>query len=96
MVKKFFQPKVVAMLPSELNDFVRNKAEAGDIAYTFDSRTDKQYVYFCTPDNIGKDINPIWMMLDETQWLRSMFENMTLEEKVEFLVDKYIQENTQR
>jgi len=96
MVKKFFQPKVVAMLPSELDDFVHNIAEAGNIAYTYDSRTDEKYVYFCTPDNIGKDIEPVWMMLDETQLLRSMLENMTLEEKVEFLIDKYIQENTQR
>lgn len=44
--------------------------------------------------NIGKDINPVWMMVDEREMLKNMFENMTLKQKVDFLIDKYIQDNT--
>lgn len=86
-------PKLYAMLPSQLTDFVHNKAQVGDIATTYDSVTNRRYIYFCTPDNIGKDINPTWMMVDEKAMLKNMFENMTLEEKVNFLINKYIQDN---
>lgn len=40
-------PKVHAMLPNQLADFVHNKAQVGDIAYTYDSATNKRYIYFC-------------------------------------------------
>ena len=86
-------PKLYAMKPEQLVDFVRNKAQAGDIAYTHDSATKRNYIYFCTEKNIGKDINPVWIMIDERQMLKNMFENMTLEQKVDFLIDKYIQDN---
>ena len=86
-------PKIYAMLPNQLEDFVHNKAQAGDVATTYDSTTKSRYIYFCGPNNIGKDINPIWMMVDEKQMMKSMFENMTLEQKVDFLIDKYIQDN---
>ena len=87
-------PSVYAMKLNELYDFVRNKAQVGDIATTLDSTTNQRYLYFCTEKNIGKDINPVWMMVDERQILKNMFENMNLEQKVDFLIDKYIQDNT--
>lgn len=87
-------PKVHAMLPNQLSDFVHNRAQVGDIATTYDSTTNKRYVYFCNEKNIGKDINPVWMMIDEIGMLKCMFENMTLEQKVDFLIDKYIRDNT--
>ena len=93
MITEYIQPKLYAMLPNQLTDFVRNRAQAGDIATTYDSATDRRYIYFCTEKNIGKDINPFWMIIDEKRTLRKMFENMTLEEKVDFLVNKYIQDN---
>lgn len=86
-------PRLYALSPNELDDFVHNKAQAGDIATTYDSVTNTRYMYFCTPNNIGKNINPVWMMVDERQMIKNMFENMTLEQKVEFLIDKYIQDN---
>lgn len=86
-------PSVYSMLPNELADFVHNKAQVGDIALTRDSTTDQRYIYFCTAENIGKDINPVWMMIDERQMLKNMFTNMTLDQKVDFLIDKYIQDN---
>lgn len=86
-------PKLHAMSPDKLTDFVRNKAQAGDIAYTYDSATERNYIYFCTEKNIGKDVNPVWMMIDEKQMLKNMFKNMTLEEKVDFIIDKYIKDN---
>lgn len=88
------KPKLHAMSPNQLTDFVHNKAQAGDIAITHDSTTNKKYMYFCNEKNIGKDINPVWMMIDEREMLKNMFENMTLEQKVDFLIDKYIQDNT--
>ena len=86
--------KLYAMAPDRLTDWVRNNAQAGDIATTYDSATKRRYFYFCNEKNIGKDVNPVWMMVDERQMLISMFQNMTLEEKVDFLIDKYIQDNT--
>lgn len=87
-------PKVHAMLPNQLADFVHNKAQVGDIAYTHDSVTNKRYIYFCNEKNIGKDVNPVWMMVYERGMLKNMFDNMTLKQKVDFLIDKYIQDNT--
>lgn len=87
-------PSIYAIMPNQLADFVHNKAQVGDIATTYDTATNQRYIYFCTPSNIGKDINPIWMMVDERQMVKNMFENMTLEQKVDFLIDKYIQDNT--
>ena len=83
-------PKMYAMRSEELVDFVRNKAQAGDIATTYEPTTRRRYMYFCNEENIGKDINPTWLMVDERWMLKNRFRNMTLEEKVDFLIDKYI------
>ena len=87
-------PELYTMLPDQQTDFVHNKAQVGNIATTYDSATNKRYVYFCMPNNIGKDIDPVWMMIDEKAMIRNMFKNMTLEQKVDFLIDKYIENNT--
>ena len=85
-------PSVYVMMPNELVNFVHNIAQAGDIETTYDSATKKRYVYFCTEKTIGKDVNPVWMMIDEKSMLKKMFENMTLEQKVDFLINKYIED----
>ena len=82
--------KLYAMLPEQLVDFVRNTAQVGDIATTYDSETKRRYMYFCNEKNIGKDINPSWLMIDERLMLKNRFKSMTLEEKIDFLIDKYI------
>lgn len=87
-------PRVYVMLPDELTDFVHHRAQAGDVATTYDAGTKRRYMYFCTPDNIGKDVDPFWVAVDERAVLKSYFESMSLEEKVNFLIDKYIQNNT--
>lgn len=87
-------PNLHAISLIQLNDFVHNKAQAGDIAIAYDSPTNKKYMYFCTEDNIGKDVRPVWMMVDEKEMLKNMFKNMTLEEKVNFLIEEYIRNNT--
>ena len=81
------------MLPDQLTDFVQNTAQAGDVAITKSPITNDEYIYFCTKENIGKDANPCWMKVDKEGMLKNMFERMTLEEKVNFLIDKYIQDN---
>lgn len=86
--------KVYVMSPDELDNFVHNIAQAGDVATSYNAMTKRRYMYFCTRDNIGKDVNPVWMMVDEREMYENYFKNMSLEEKVDFLIDKYIQNNT--
>ena len=91
MDNEHIAPKMYVMKPEELVDFVRNKAQVGDIATTYEPATRRRYMYFCTEENIGKDINSCWMMVDERWMLKNRFRNMTLEEKVDFLIDQYIE-----
>lgn len=86
-------PKLYAMRPKDLDDFVHNMAKAGDIATTYDEQTRKRFMYFCTEENIGKDVDPHWEMVDEKEIWKYYFNHMSLEEKVDFLIDKYIQDN---
>lgn len=86
--------KVIAMRPDELEHFVHEIARPGDIATAYDSKTKRRYVYFCTHDNIGKSAKPAWMMVDERSLWEYRFNSMSLEEKVDFLIDRYISENT--
>lgn len=44
------------------------------------------YVYFYKPE----DENPLWMKIDESQIWRKTFDLMTLEQKVDFLIEDYI------
>lgn len=81
------------MLPEELTNFVHNIAQVGDVATSYNAETKRRYIYFCTKGNIGKDVNPIWMMVDERAMYKNYFKNMSLEEKVNFLIDNYIQNN---
>lgn len=86
-------PKMYAMQPKDLDDFVHNKAKAGDIATAYDETTKKRFMYFCTDKNIGKDVDSHWVMVDEKEIRKHCFNYMSLEEKVDFLIDKYIQDN---
>lgn len=80
-----------AMSPSKLDDFVHNKASVGDILISYDAVHNRRLIYFCNEKNIGKDIHPFWISFDEKELLRNQLRNMTLEEKVDFLLDKYIE-----
>lgn len=54
-------PKNVYMEIEDLDYYVRNKANLGDILIAKDRGTQKEYVYFCyTKDSIGENANPYW------------------------------------
>lgn len=91
MVNEYSNIKVHAMLPEQLDDFVRNTARAGDVAVAYDNATRRRYMYFCTEDNIGKGANPVWIAVDERWIIENRLKSMTLEEKVDFLIDQYIE-----
>ena len=38
----------------------------------------------------GEDENPYWIMLDTTSYWKEYFDNMSLEEKVNYLINKEI------
>lgn len=86
--------QVVSLSSEQLIDYVHNKAKSGEILTTYDRTLEKRYVYFCNEENIGKNANPYWVMIDEhflyKKQLEMLFENMTLEEKIDFLIEKYI------
>ena len=77
---------------NELEDFVHNKAKPDDILTAYDHYLDRHYYYLCTDDNIGKNVSPSWMT--STNFLRTTliekFKKMTLDEKVDFLIEEYI------
>ena len=88
------RPTVYYMSMDKLTDFVRNKARPGDIAFSRDRYANREYVYRCTHDNIGEGVEPYWLMLDSGYFLRQKLKSMSLEEKIDFLIDKYISEHT--
>jgi len=90
MDNKRTRPKIYRMLPEELTNFVHNIAIPGDIAYSHDAETKRYYVYFCTTENVGEDVNPCWMMTDERAILRERLNTMSLEEKIDFLIERLI------
>ena len=83
-------PKIYYMLPEQLITFVHNIAIPGDIAYSYDAKTERHSVYFCTTENVGEDVNPYWMITDERAMLRERLKTMSLEEKIDFLIDRII------
>ena len=83
-------PKIYCMLPGELTNFVHNIAISGDIAYSYDAQTERRYIYFCTTENIGKDANPYWIMYDEKAMLRERLKTMSLEEKIDFIIERLL------
>ena len=83
--------KVYSMQLGDLKNFVHNTAQPGDIAMSHHRETKRMYMYICTKENIGKNINPTWKMIDERAMWKHYFSGMSLEEKVDFLIDRYIQ-----
>ena len=87
--------KVVSLLPSKLEYYVHTKAKVGEILLSYDNETRRRLIYFCNKNNIGKDVKPSWIMINEYNLLetslRNQFEHMTLEEKVDFLIDRHIE-----
>ena len=57
-------PSVIKLLPEQLEDYVRNKAKAGDFLIMYDETLDRHYGYYCTKENIGYSAKPYWSMLD--------------------------------
>lgn len=47
------------------------------------------YIYFYKPE----DENPFWTKIDENQIRRDIFSTMTLEQKVDYLIEDYIYRN---
>lgn len=76
-----------------LKKFVHSTASAGDIAIAYDEMRDRRFWYICTKDNIGEDIEPYWMdeRIITKMILENKFGNMTMEEKIDLLMDDYIE-----
>ena len=87
---------IIIIFQEQLDDYVRNKAKPGDVLISRNKYTDEQYMYFCNKDNIGKYAMPRWVSgkLVNKFILEAQFKDMTLEEKVDFLIDEYIKNNT--
>lgn len=86
--------KVYSMQLGDLKNFVQNIAQPGDIAMSHHRETKRTYIYICTKENIGKNIEPAWTMVDERALWKHYFSGMSLEEKVDFLMNVYIQNVT--
>lgn len=84
------RPKIYYMRKDDLAEFVRTKARPGNIAYTRDTYTGDQYIYHCTHDNIGEGAEPCWYAVDTRYFLKQKLKSMSLEEKVDFLIERYI------
>ena len=85
--------QIISLMPESLNDYIHNSAKAGDILTTYDNERGERYWYFCTKDNIGENISPSWIAnrIINKQLLEHQFKGMTLEEKVDFLINKHIE-----
>ena len=84
---------IKSILPEQLDDFVHNKAEPGDIVTSYDSVRGIRYWYFCTKDNVCKGITPFWESNSSLHrvMLENQFKDMSLEQKIDFLVNDYIE-----
>ena len=79
-----------------LEDYIKeNKAtlKAGEAFVTVNHSGYNRgtYVYFYKPE----DENPLWIKIDESQIWRKSFDLMTLEQKVDFLIEDYIRRNVE-
>lgn len=76
----------------ELKNFILTDASAGDIAIAYTPECDRNYVYICNSQNIGPNAPscPAWTLLDEERLLNKAFEYMSLEDKVDFLINDYL------
>lgn len=85
-------PRVYKIKFEELENFILTDASAGDIAMAYDPVRDRNYVYICNSQNIGQNAPsyPAWTLLDEEYLLKKEFKNMSLEDKVDFLIHDYI------
>lgn len=56
------------------------------------------YVHTCTPSTLSGKENPTWTMVSVCNpyhvYLKQQFNKLSLEEKVDFLIDKYIESIT--
>ena len=81
----------------ELEEVVHNKAKVGDAFISREPSSERSsgkrwLFYFCVDNNIDENIKPIWMT--QMDLLRLEFRGMTLEEKVDFLIEEYIKNET--
>lgn len=76
--------RIIKMKRDKLTKFVHEYAQPGDIAIS----DDHCGIYCCTEYNIGKNINnPKWFAYRYEDFIQKYFvKNMTLEEKVDFLI----------
>ena len=84
--------KYIAM--GNLRDYIKNNKDIlvpGETFITVNQYGyDKGiYVYFYKPE----DENPFWIKIDTNQVWRDIFDTMTLEQKVDFLIEDYIRRN---
>lgn len=60
-------PKTIFLLSlDDLEDYVHNKAVSGDILMCISNEygSTKVYGYCCTQENIGKNVKPYWLVLE--------------------------------
>ena len=84
---------VVWLTPESLDKYVKYEASPEDVCVSYDAYYDYHYIFVCNKDNIGKNANPYWTRFEyfEEELMRNQFKNMSLEEKINLLIDDYIE-----
>ena len=74
--------KQVFMEHDRLQDYVRNKATPGDILKSFynDGVKIHELLYYCTPNNIGKDANPYWVIV------KHLMRKLSMKKKIDYIL----------
>ena len=80
-----------------LKDYIKANKEtlkAGEAFITVNQHSYDRgmYIYFYKPE----DENPFWTKIDTNQVWRDIFSTMTLEQKVDFLIEDYIHRKSMR
>lgn len=88
------QTRIFRIKLDQLDDFIRNTAQPGDVALATDPRTVWEYMCVCKKDHISGKAKPYWTRVDTRALWKAYFANMTLEQKVDFLIDEYIDKHS--
>lgn len=84
---------VVWLTTESLEKYVKYDANPGDVCVSYDAYYDYHYIFVCNKYNIGENANPYWTRFEhfEKELMINQFKNMSLEEKINLLIDDYIE-----
>lgn len=82
-------PRCYFIRKEQLYEFV-STAEIGDILMSHDNATGQDYICYCTEDIVRGKREAAWFLIDYESIMRNKVASMTLEEKVDFLVEREI------